>query len=90
MQASIEISLYPLSENYENVIVDFLKSLKCQNENFRIETNGLSTQVFGEYDALMKLLQGEMKKVLEQNKAVFILKLSSGMRTPESVEGLLG
>ncbi|MEX2590345.1 MAG: YkoF family thiamine/hydroxymethylpyrimidine-binding protein [Chitinophagales bacterium] len=90
MEASIEISLYPLSENYKDVIVEFLKSLKSKNANLRIETNGLSTQVFGEYDALMKLLQGEMKKVLEENKAVFILKLSSGMRTPESVEGLLG
>ncbi|MEX0813356.1 MAG: YkoF family thiamine/hydroxymethylpyrimidine-binding protein [Chitinophagales bacterium] len=90
MEASIEISLYPLSENYKDVIVEFLKSLKSKNANLRIETNGLSTQIFGEYDALMKLLQGEMKKVLEENKAVFILKLSSGMRTPESVEGLLG
>lgn len=90
MQASIDISLYPLNEAYEEIIINFLKSLKSQNTDLRIETNGLSTQIFGDYDVLMKLLQGEIKKVLEEQKAVFVLKLSSGNRTPESVKDLLG
>lgn len=90
MQASIDISLYPLNEAYEEIIINFLKSLKSQNTDLRIETNGLSTQIFGDYDVLMKSLQGEIKKVLEEQKAVFVLKLSSGNRTPESVKDLLG
>lgn len=89
MLASLEISLYPLTESYEEIIIDFLKDTNVNYPNLRIETNGLSTQIFGSYDTLMELMQNEIKTVLDENKAVFVFKLAKGERTPESVKNLL-
>ena len=89
MQATVEISLYPLTESYEEIIIDFLKKVRSAHPELRVDTNGLSTQIFGEYDALMELMQSEIKEVLEENKAVFVFKLAKGERTPESVQNLL-
>lgn len=89
MQASVEISLYPLHEDYDPIVVDFLKTLQRKYPKTRIETNGLSTQIFGEYDSLMQMLQVEMKEVLARKQAVFVLKLCAGERSPETVENLL-
>lgn len=89
MQASIEISLYPLTESYEEIIIDFLRKVRSAHPELRVDTNGLSTQIFGTYDALMDLMQGEIKEVLEENKAVFVMKLARGERTPESVKNII-
>ena len=72
MIATAEISLYPLHENYEEVIIEYILKLR-QYEGLRVETNGMSTQVFGEYDTLMAALTAESKAVFESGKAVFEL-----------------
>ena len=74
MQASIEMSLYPLKENYKEIIKGFLENLKKSNKNLIIETNMMSTQIFGDYDEIMELLKNEIRPVLEANKAVFVIK----------------
>jgi hypothetical protein len=47
MQASIEMSLYPLKESYKEIIKKFLEDIRKSNENLLIETNLMSTQIFG-------------------------------------------
>lgn len=74
MQASIEMSLYPLKESYKEIIKKFLEDIRKSNENLLIETNLMSTQIFGDYDEIMDLLRREIKPVLEKNKAVFVVK----------------
>ncbi|HOJ19300.1 MAG: hypothetical protein GX452_08405 [Ignavibacteriales bacterium] len=74
MQASIEMSLYPLKESYKEIIKKFLEDIRKSNENLLIETNPMSTQIFGDYDEIMDLLRREIKPVLEKNKAVFVVK----------------
>jgi uncharacterized protein YqgV (UPF0045/DUF77 family) len=78
MKATIEISMYPLSDDYIERVLDFLKILN-QYENITVETNGLSTQVFGEYEELMEILKMEMFKVLIAQNAIFVLKIGKGI-----------
>lgn len=84
MQATAEISLYPLNEGYKEEIIDFILRLK-QYPNLKVVVNGMSTQLFGEYDELMQVLAAEGKKVFESGKAVLIIKLTG---TDQSIENL--
>lgn len=77
MKATVEISLYPLTEKYEQVVIDFILQLK-ENSALTVETNGLSTQIFGDYNEVMKILNSKMKDFLEQHHAVFVLKVAKG------------
>ena len=77
MEATIEISMYPLSDDYIQRVLDFLNVLN-QYKNITVETNGLSTQIFGEYEVLMDILKMEKFKVLIVQNAIFILKIGKG------------
>lgn len=78
MKVSIEISLYPLQENYEKTIITFLANLNTY-ENLEIETNGMSTQVFGKYEDILQMLNKEMKKVYEEEQAILVMKMGKGI-----------
>lgn len=78
MKATIEISMYPLSDDYIQRVLDFLKTLN-QHDNITVETNGLSTQIFGDYDDLMEILKMEIFKVLMAQDAIFVLKIGKGI-----------
>ena len=54
MNVSIEITLAPLQENYEEPIKAFIRTLR--NSNFEVQENPLSTQVYGELQPLMAFL----------------------------------
>lgn len=77
MQATIEISMYPLHQEYEQRVLDFLKKINTY-PNITVETNGVSTHLFGDFDDLMILLQTEIKAVFEQQMAMFVLKIGKG------------
>ena len=75
MTASLDISMYPLQENYKKPILDFIDRLR-QYEELDVQANNLSTQVFGDYDRLLEILREEMKKSLEEEPAVvMVLKI---------------
>lgn len=63
MNISVELTLTPLQDDYEPAIINFIKSLRTSG--LTVLENPLSTQVYGEYDAVMNLLQKEMKIALE-------------------------
>ena len=88
MIATIEISMYSLADAYEQHVIDFIQRIK-ENKNIRVEVNGLSTQLFGEYDLLMDVLKNEMQKVFENGKAVFVLKLAGSELTKEKLPEIL-
>ena len=59
MKTTVEISLYKLQEedsndNYKLIVKEFLKSI--QNKNLEIETNGLSSLIYGDYSDIIELL----------------------------------
>ena len=74
MKISIEISYYPLKEEFIPAILDFVNRLKAY-ENIQMQVNGMSTQVFGEYDELMNIITQEIKKSMNIPYSVFILKI---------------
>jgi uncharacterized protein YqgV (UPF0045/DUF77 family) len=74
MKTSVDISYYPLHDEYVVPILDFIKRLN-QYKEIVVETNGMSTQVFGEYDDVMTALISEIKKSFEVPHSVFVLKV---------------
>jgi uncharacterized protein YqgV (UPF0045/DUF77 family) len=66
MQASIEISLYPLRKDYETTIIQFIERLKS-HPDLEVRPNTMSTQVFGDYDLLMDVLKKELKTSFQEN-----------------------
>jgi len=82
MKVSIEISLYPLAEQeFKKEIWAFIKRLRLV-EGLKVETNGMSTQVFGEYDLATSKVMAEIKKVHQTlGAAVFVCKFIGGDRS---------
>ena len=81
MKTTVEISLYKLQEedsngNYKLIVKEFLKSI--QNKNLEIETNGLSSLIYGDYSDIIELLNNEVRDFLDKYKSVFVLKISKG------------
>ncbi|WP_108867623.1 thiamine-binding protein [Aquimarina aquimarini] len=60
MQISIELTLTPLQNDFEEHIIRFIKCLRASD--FKVLENPLSTQIYGEYDKLMTFLTQEIKK----------------------------
>lgn len=77
MNCTIEISMYPLDQAYESIVLEFLSRLR-QHTGIQIETNGVSTQIFGDYTEVMSLVQEEMKTSLLEGKAIFVMKVAGG------------
>ncbi|MCB0635809.1 MAG: hypothetical protein KDC54_04300 [Lewinella sp.] len=75
LQASAEISLYPLTTDYTHAVLDFIQRLKT-HEGLRIVTNDLSTQVTGDYDLLMEALNQEMRETFHRGRiSSFVIKI---------------
>ena len=67
--------MYPLKEDYKPSIITFIKNLR-KYPLIKLNTNGMSTQVFGEYKMVMNALNTEMEKTfLNKNLVVFNLKV---------------
>ena len=64
MEISVDISLYPLKEDYVKPIYAFIKGLES-NPDITVKKNQLSTQIYGDYDDVMALISSEMKDVFE-------------------------
>ena len=55
--------------------VEFIKKLRKHSEII-VQTNGISTQVFGDYDNISKALNQEIKNSFKNNKSiVFNMKI---------------
>jgi uncharacterized protein YqgV (UPF0045/DUF77 family) len=75
MDIGVEISLYPLHQQYIPPIQDFIDRLNA-DRRLKVVTNSMSTQVFGEYDAVMQTLTRELRVTFDGNdKAVFVMKV---------------
>ena len=80
MNVSIEITLMPLNNNYKEVIKNFIMSLR--NNEFKVFENPLSTQIYGDYDKIINLLNSKIKSVFFENNGIMInLKIVNGDRS---------
>ncbi len=74
MKASVEISYYPLDTPYIPPIKSFIERLN-QYDGIIVHTNGMSTQIFGEFEQLMDILKTEIGTSFEQPHSVFVMKI---------------
>ena len=80
MNVSIEITLAPLQENYEEPIKAFIRTLR--NSNFVVQENPLSTQVYGELQPLMLFLTSAIEASFDSLAAGMIhLKIVKSNRS---------
>jgi hypothetical protein len=75
MKIGVEISLYPLTEDYIPPIRGFIDRLNADGR-FKVVTNDMSTQVFGAYDDVMEALTRELRPTFERDgKSIFVMKV---------------
>lgn len=63
MKISVELTLTPLQNEFEAPIINFIKKLRTSG--LTVLENPLSTQVYGDYDTVMKLVTSELKNTFE-------------------------
>lgn len=63
MNISVELTFSPLQDDFEEHIINFIKRLRASD--LHIMENPLSTQVYGEYDKVMNVLNSEIKGAFE-------------------------
>lgn len=74
MKTSIDISLYPLKDDYIPAIKDFIDRLE-QHPGIHVVRNDLATQLYGDYDDIMDLLKVEIRHSWETwGKGTFVIK----------------
>jgi len=79
MMLSVEISMYPLQDDYKPKIKDFLDDINAQATNVEIRSSNMSTRIFGDYDEVTTLLNLAMKTSMKEfGKIVFVCKYLEG------------
>ena len=80
MEISVDISMYPLQQEFEAPILAFIEMLEIE-ERVEVVRNELSTQVHGDYKVIMALLEKEMFSVFtEIPDSIFVLKFVGNNR----------
>ncbi len=75
MQVAVDISLYPLDEDFIPPIKNVIERLS-RHDGIEVEYNRMSTQLRGEYDVVMPVLADEIRTTFENvPKAVFAIKI---------------
>ena len=70
MKVSIELTLMPLQDSFEEPIINFIKQLR--KSNFKVLENPLSTQIYGDYETLLPLLTNEIKTAFEASENIVL------------------
>ncbi len=74
MKLTADISLYPLLDDYIAAIDDVILAFN-QYEDIDVVTNATATQLFGDYDRVMEVINIEMRRSFEKwGRAVFVVK----------------
>jgi len=83
MKISVELTFTPLTEEYESLIISFIKKLR--NSGLIMLENPLSTEVYGEYDEVMTILNNEIKQAfnLMENGLLYMKIVKSDRSTYE-------
>lgn len=74
MKCSVELSYYPLSNEFKPAVKAFIADLKTHDE-IKVEPGSISTRVFGEYRTVMRILTEAMERAFEAPHSVFVIKI---------------
>jgi uncharacterized protein YqgV (UPF0045/DUF77 family) len=84
MKLSVEISMYPVKDEFIPAIQDFIDRLNTHHK-LQLLTNIMSTQIFGDYDVVMDVIKQEMRTSYEEfGRAIFVCKFIDGDLSPAS------
>jgi uncharacterized protein YqgV (UPF0045/DUF77 family) len=80
MNISVELTFSPLQNDFEKHIIDFIKNLRTSG--LTILENPLSTQVYGEYGKVMRVLNAEIETAFElMDKGLLFMKIVKSDRS---------
>ncbi|WP_299156974.1 hypothetical protein [uncultured Tenacibaculum sp.] len=80
MKISVELTLTPLQNEFEEPIINFIKKLRASG--LIILENPLSTQVYGDYDTVMQLITSELKNTFELlDNGILLMKIVKSDRS---------
>ena len=78
MKLTVELSLYPLQEEYIPIIQAFIEAMG-EHGDLTIVTNAMSTQICGDYDRIFALIRQELKASYDRfGKQVLVCKFIPG------------
>ena len=60
MKITVEMSLYPLKDDYTEYVIKFIKEMKS-HKLLTIRTTAMSTYISGEYKDVMRMLDKELE-----------------------------
>ena len=73
MKVSVEVSVYPLVEDYKPAVKSFIRHIS-ENPHLKIKVNGISTHIFGELSEVMPSLEKSIQSCFEKQKASVVVK----------------
>ena len=79
MKISVEISMYPLDADYNQKVMNFINNI-YSFDNIEIESNHMSTLIWGEYDDVMNCLNSSMKQSFTELQSSMVIKISNGCK----------
>lgn len=86
MEISVDISLYPLKEDYVELILAFIDAVE-KYQNIEVIKNHLSTQIYGEYHTVMSILEKEVLGIIKEvPNSVFVIKIVGNNRLKGSID----
>jgi len=78
MRIAVEMSLYPLADEFIPPILDFIERLKT-HAGLAVVTNSMSTQVSGELDDVFDALRAEIAVTFANpRRSVIVMKVLGG------------
>lgn len=75
MIISLEVSYYPLTDEFDKAIENFIE--KLEQSKLSVSMGKMSTVISGEYQTVMPILTTSMKDLMEEFPSVFTLKISN-------------
>jgi len=78
MRVAVEMSLYPLADEFIPPILDFIARLKA-HPRLAVVTNSMSTQISGELDDVFDALRAEVAATFANpRRSVLVMKVLGG------------
>lgn len=75
MKVTLDISYYPLQEDFIGPIDSFIENL--EKKGIAVEVGKMSTAMVGDYDEIMLALKESMGDFMEQYPSVFNIKITN-------------
>lgn len=71
--------MYPLDADYNEKVMNFVNSL-YSFDKIEIESNHMSTLIYGDYEDVMNCLNTSMKLSFEELQSSIVIKISNGCK----------